>query len=585
MAKGTPRLRLLASTVARMLREDPWFFAVQSSRKLPSTARKPFALLGNKLPQSQAREMFRAMADLPSDSNSRGSIADDLRAIKGIKPSDDARVQAHARYLWAIGDIDGAIDVLPEGSSLRKRFESELRTLSGERLQFSPAVKTFGGAGSMVGTGWFAAANETPTSAGEGAGESSAAGAEGLDVLHVLVNSRPHTNSGYTVRTAAILEGQVKAGLKVAGVTRIAYPVTIGVLAPSDSDVVDGIEYHRLLPSSLPALPHDRLEKHAQMLSELVAQQNPKVLHATTNYANGLVAQAISHAHGIPWVYEMRGQLEKTWVARQTPENQDTASHSKRYKLMVERETELAKDANGVVVLSQIQKDDLIERGVDAEKIFVIPNAYTPPADLAARTPPEAREILGLAQQFTIGTITSIVDYEGLETLVDAVRIVRESGLDLQCLIVGDGVSRPGLEAKVAEVGLNDVIRFPGKVSPEESHTWYQALDLFAVPRKDTLVTRAVTPIKPIEAMSNGTPVISSDLPPLAELISTGGVTAPADDPQAWAHQIIELMQDRDTYETLSQAARQRASELTWDHNMKIYAELYRSLGVSVPER
>ena len=48
---------------------------------------------------------------------------------------------------------------------------------------------------------------------------------------------------------------------------------------------------------------------------ELVDEFRPHVIHATTNYYNALVAQAVSAATGLPWVLEMRGLMEKTWIA------------------------------------------------------------------------------------------------------------------------------------------------------------------------------------------------------------------------------------------------------------------------------
>nr|WP_275587046.1 glycosyltransferase family 4 protein [Arcanobacterium pluranimalium] len=401
-----------------------------------------------------------------------------------------------------------------------------------------------------------------------------------LRVLHVLVNSSPHTASGYTVRTNAIMRGQRDSRIDAFGATRLAYPVTIGKLFSQSVDTVDGLVFHRLLPLTLPALLSQRLELHATMLADLVEETRPAIIHATTNYANGLVAQAVANHYGIPWVYEMRGQLEKTWVSRFPQSDQKRAAISQRYRLMHAQETALAKAASAVVVLSEVQRQDLIERGVSESKIFVVPNAYTPLAPRATADATEARRRLRIKEAFTIGTVTSVVDYEGLDTLIRAIKIARDSGADLRGVIVGDGVAKPSLCMLAEDLGVADAIDFVGRVSVDESHQWYESFDLFALPRKNTLVTAMVTPIKPIEAMANGTPVVASDLPPLRELVTDcgAGVTFAPDDAQAMAHAIRCLMDDAEAYATASEAAVRQAEQLTWDANIRRYRMIYQGL-------
>jgi hypothetical protein len=55
------------------------------------------------------------------------------------------------------------------------------------------------------------------------------------------------------------------------------------------------------------------------------------VIHTTTNYENGIVARAVSRATGIPWVYETRGEMEKTWLSRRRLADQKVAGTSEYY--------------------------------------------------------------------------------------------------------------------------------------------------------------------------------------------------------------------------------------------------------------
>src|SRR5699024_2614515 len=116
-----------------------------------------------------------------------------------------------------------------------------------------------------------------------------------------------------------------------------------------------------------------------------------------------------------------------------------------------------------------------------------------------------------------VGTAASIVGYEGLDLLVDAVTDARASGTDLRILIVGDGVELPVLKERAAT--LDDAAVFTGRTSPERARAYVRALDVFAVPRRDVDVCRKITPLKPVEAGGLGRAVVLSDLPALTEAL------------------------------------------------------------------
>ena len=193
-----------------------------------------------------------------------------------------------ARDLWSRGHLSTALSTLegaPGSRALWARLRSQLAMMSpGFHLPgFSPSP------------GWTA---PDPT--------------EPLRVLHVLTSSLPHTQSGYTVRSHALLRAQAGVGINVRAVTRIGYPVTIGKPAAQATDVVDAVTYRRILPARSQDSPIARLTQMSRLLAREVETFSPHVLHTTTNYVNALVTQAVARSYGLPWVYEMRGVLQCT---------------------------------------------------------------------------------------------------------------------------------------------------------------------------------------------------------------------------------------------------------------------------------
>ena len=103
------------------------------------------------------------------------------------------------------------------------------------------------------------------------------------------------------------------------------------------------------------------------------------------------------------------------------------------------------------------------------------------------------------------------------------------------------------------------------------------------VPRRDLPVTRAVTPMKTVEASASARPVVASDLPALAELVQDGvtGLLVPPGDDAALADTLSGLLADPGRRQRLGDAGRAWALRTrTWQHNAEAYTAVYAALGV-----
>src|SRR5699024_8606047 len=182
-----------------------------------------------------------------------------------------------------------------------------------------------------------------------------------------------------------------------------------------------------------------------------------QILHTTTHYVNGLATGAAATAAGLPWVYEVRGVLEETWAAGGSSSDERAARRdSQRFALMRAKEIEVATAADAVITLGETMRDHLIAGGVPAESITLIPDSVYEAvvnADVE-RTPAEVRDSLGLPEEgIWVGTAASIVGYEGLDDLIEAVIIARDQGLDLRLRIAGHGVALPRLREHAGVLG------------------------------------------------------------------------------------------------------------------------------------
>ncbi|MET0304810.1 MAG: glycosyltransferase family 4 protein [Solirubrobacterales bacterium] len=384
---------------------------------------------------------------------------------------------------------------------------------------------------------------------------SARAGSRTRRSLTLLETSLPHSSSGYTYRAQTLLRAQLRAGIEPTALTRLGFPASRGISPPA-SEEVDGVVHHR---ASLPgdrrqsAVPiSEQLEENVRWAAAIARDTRPEGIIATTPHLNGLVGLALRRELGVPLIYDVRGFPEMTWAVR------DGGGDTDVYGLRRVAETRCMREADLVTTLSETMRKHILSRGISAEKVFVLPHAV----DTAAFAPRECdlalAAKLGLTGRSVVGYISSLVAYEGIETLLDAILLARRRDPKLAGLIVGGGDMQPSLEAQARQLGLDGHIVFTGRVEASEVARYYSLTDVFVCPRHDHEVTRYVTPLKPFEAMAAGCCLAVSDLPTLREAVRDGecGALFRPGDAEALAVTILDLVGRPEYGQKLRHAAR-----------------------------
>jgi PEP-CTERM/exosortase A-associated glycosyltransferase len=411
--------------------------------------------------------------------------------------------------------------------------------------------------------------------------------------LHALAMSLPQRRCGYTYRTHYLLKAQRDLGFAPIAATAPGFPLAEPAPHFAEVEELDGIPYHRLakfIPFSEreeirrekktayarwdARQPYDvYLTRYSQYLGELAQQVFPGILHAHSNHLNALAAGSAAQALGIPHVYEVRGLWEETDLSLGR-----VASDSNQYAAHRGAETRCCVAADAVVTLSETMKNELVGRGISAEKIFLVPNAIDP-----GRLPVLERDA-GLAEQLAlgdgpvIGYVGSISAYEGLDQLVRAFARVHREIPTARLLIVGDGRWARRLHESVAESNVRDAVRLVGRVSHDKVLGMYSLIDVFVVPRLPYRVCEIVTPIKPYEAMATGRALVVSDVAALREMIveNETALSFKAGSEEALAAACLDLCRSPETRARLGQqAAHWVRKHRTWTSVAHGYRDAY----------
>lgn len=379
----------------------------------------------------------------------------------------------------------------------------------------------------------------------------------GSHVLALLEVSLPQAPSGYAYRSRDLLAALREGGFEPFAATRLGFPASRGSRSWSPVGTVDGVIHHRFNVPGMrqySGVPLDqRVQENAERLHDLVQRARPAAIIAGTPDLNGVTGLALRSATGVPVVYDVRGFPEMSWAA------QTGGADTELYRLRRDAETACASAADAVITLSETMRLELAGRGVDSDRIFIVPQIVD--ADRFAPRPrnEELARSYGIDGRLVVGSVTSLTDYEGIDVLLRAVASARTERPDIAALIVGDGAYRPALEDLTTELGIGDAVVFTGRLDQGRVPDHYALLDLFAIPRRDLEVCRAVTPLKPFEALSMQVPVLASELPALTEIVSSsgGGRTVTPGSEQDLAGAILELGNDPSARERLGRSGRE----------------------------
>jgi glycosyltransferase involved in cell wall biosynthesis len=220
--------------------------------------------------------------------------------------------------------------------------------------------------------------------------------------------------------------------------------------------------------------------------------------------------------------------------------------------------------AEVILTGSEAARDDLVRAaGVARERIRVTP--YGVDGRFFEATRPEGPRAPYL---LAVGTLEP---RKNLPVLIEAFRLLRGEGRDLQLVLVG----RRGWSESLPLGNLEPHVRLTGAVPDAELPALYAGAACFVIP---SLYEGFGLPLA--EAMAAGIPAVASDIGALREV---GGATvryADASSAESFAAQLRAALDDRERSQGMAVAAQDRARRFTWEACAAATLAVYRELAV-----
>lgn len=232
-----------------------------------------------------------------------------------------------------------------------------------------------------------------------------------------------------------------------------------------------------------------------------------------------------------------------------------------------------ASKAARVITVSEASKRDIIHfLHTPADKIEVVYNGFderltSPSADDEARV----RDRFQLDAPFVLYA-GNIKPHKNVDRLIEAFAQLRSRGMDnVKLLIIGDDISKySNLRRLVHRHQLHQQVRFLGFVSTDTLAALYQLARVFVFP---SLYEGFGLP--PLEAMANGTPVITSNVSSLPEVVGDAALLIDPLDAQSIADAMYRVLTDAALRADLVRRGHERVKAFSWERSVARTHEIY----------
>ena len=365
---------------------------------------------------------------------------------------------------------------------------------------------------------------------------------------HILHNIRGLVNRNYGVHLITPNDGLLPAEDVIEGaqVTRITQDLSQNFLARAT-------HFGRSVLSHLSLNPNYDVVHYRNVWDGLHIAQNKKSLGYKTLFeVNGLPS--------IELKYHYPG-LDSDLVAK-----------------IKEQEIATLHLSDAIICPSNVTRDYIASLGLNRKLVTVIPNGVRPsdfsPSPLPVR---ESRTPVLLY----IGTLA---DWQGLDIVIRALPKILERH-PIQLRIVGRGRSRQRklLSKQIRKLGVEESVSILPAIPHHEIPALIGEADICVAPLglNDRNVTQGACPIKLLEYMAAGRPLLASNMPIVRELVreDMDALLFSPSDPDDLARQAIHLLDDLDLSKRLAQSASERAlTKFTWHESQKKLGKVYEKL-------
>ncbi|MDE2184690.1 MAG: glycosyltransferase family 4 protein [Alphaproteobacteria bacterium] len=225
------------------------------------------------------------------------------------------------------------------------------------------------------------------------------------------------------------------------------------------------------------------------------------------------------------------------------------------------------KGADRIVAVSDQVADYVVSAGFGRDRVLTIPNGVDTSRFRPNNAGEDIRSRLGLGSDPVVGFIGSFKPWHGIAFLIKAFAEMTLSSSSIRLLCVGEGPELETARAKIVEFGLEGRAVFTARIPHMDIPLHLAAMDVSVAPYPSNQ-DFYFSPLKVVESLAVGIPVIASRIGQLEHLVDDGqtGLLFTPGDEQDFVAKTLPLIDDKPRRHAMSLAARRRAvTDFSWE--------------------
>lgn len=240
--------------------------------------------------------------------------------------------------------------------------------------------------------------------------------------------------------------------------------------------------------------------------------------------------------------------------------------------------------ADRIFVVSNKIKEQLVEAGVEVDKIIVSPNGVD--SDFFKPQPKDERlaQHLGIkANDFVCSFAGSFGPWHGVDTIAESIRFTKDLIPEVKFLIIGDGDLRPQLESILERDKVEDCVIFTGVIDYNLIPSYLSLSNILLTPcnSNDDDSGFFNSPIKLFEYMALEKPIIATSVGQQTEVLDNGklGELIPERNPEELANAIYRIYNNYSEYKEIAKQGRIICTQnYDWKNNIQRIYRAYKSI-------
>lgn len=241
--------------------------------------------------------------------------------------------------------------------------------------------------------------------------------------------------------------------------------------------------------------------------------------------------------------------------------------------------------AQGLTVNTRFTFDRYVRLGYPPHRIIYVPNGVE-----RHRFERSSHNLAMLRRRWGLDEATPVIAYVGtistlshaVDLLLEAFALVARKQPDVKLLLVGGGEDYDDMVTMARKLGITSRTIFAGRQPPEDIPSLFAVATVSVDPVREDTIAAARSPLKVVESLAAGTPVVTGDVGDRREMLADGaaGVLVRPGDSAALADGLLSVLEDPARRAQMMLAAQESREHWYWDKLAEDFVRVYDLAGL-----